>query len=374
MNNGLMGRQGFGAPLISGKEVAQVYPQDGQVLVYHEVDKRWRPENPSGATPDIATQPEAEAGTDNTKMMTPLRVAEAIVAQGAAGGGGGSYTVATAPDPSTRIGQTILVTDGANGLPCGALSNGSQWLQLHLGAGITATNPIGSLPGLVTWLDASALSLSDGDNVTSWTDESGHGNHAVDGGSPPVFHTNIVNGYPAVLFTRASTQSLSIPSNDTDFVFPGDFSVALVMKPVTWGGSSEGVLSHKFSDYDAGWVFYTNNYSASKFTVRVDREGTSEFGVDAATLSDVSTDNFALYVFQRSGSNLIWRINGSTDSITSAYGDAITGTGSDLYLGYSQTWGGFYNGYICEVVIINGALSTDDREALEATLMSKYGL
>lgn len=34
------------------------------------------------AAPTIATQAEAEAGTDNTKMMTPLRVAQAIAALG----------------------------------------------------------------------------------------------------------------------------------------------------------------------------------------------------------------------------------------------------------------------------------------------------
>ena len=34
------------------------------------------------ATPTIASQAEAEAGTENTKMMTPLRVAQAIAAQG----------------------------------------------------------------------------------------------------------------------------------------------------------------------------------------------------------------------------------------------------------------------------------------------------
>jgi hypothetical protein len=33
---------------------------------------------------DIATQAEAEAGTDNTKVMTPLRAAQAIAAQGGA--------------------------------------------------------------------------------------------------------------------------------------------------------------------------------------------------------------------------------------------------------------------------------------------------
>jgi hypothetical protein len=39
--------------------------------------------------PSTASQLEAEAGTNNTKMMTPLRVAQAIGALGGGGGGGG---------------------------------------------------------------------------------------------------------------------------------------------------------------------------------------------------------------------------------------------------------------------------------------------
>ena len=40
-----------------------------------------------GSAATIASQAEAEAGTENTKMMTPLRTAEAIAAQAAGGGG-----------------------------------------------------------------------------------------------------------------------------------------------------------------------------------------------------------------------------------------------------------------------------------------------
>lgn len=55
---------------------------------------------PSGG-PVIATQAEAEAGADNTKMMTPLRVAQAIDAQ-----------VPAPPDSMTLLG-TLTTTSGS---------------------------------------------------------------------------------------------------------------------------------------------------------------------------------------------------------------------------------------------------------------------
>ena len=51
-------------------------------VVLGTVDEAAGTFTPTGLPP-IATQPEAEAGTDNTKTMTPLRVAQAIAALGA---------------------------------------------------------------------------------------------------------------------------------------------------------------------------------------------------------------------------------------------------------------------------------------------------
>ena len=41
------------------------------------------PEGPAGVVPDLATQAEAEAGTNNEVLMTPLRAAQAITVQAA---------------------------------------------------------------------------------------------------------------------------------------------------------------------------------------------------------------------------------------------------------------------------------------------------
>jgi hypothetical protein len=47
----------------------------------------------TGATAAVASQVQAEAGTDNTTLMTPLRTAQAITALASGGGGGGGTTI-----------------------------------------------------------------------------------------------------------------------------------------------------------------------------------------------------------------------------------------------------------------------------------------
>lgn len=93
---------------------------------------------PSGGAA-IASQAEAEAGTDNTKMMTPLRVAQAIDAQvvfpapttsqvlaataGASAGAVGTYAFAySAAAADTGFGATLA---GSSLQPAGVASNGA---------------------------------------------------------------------------------------------------------------------------------------------------------------------------------------------------------------------------------------------------------
>ncbi|MBL9187929.1 MAG: hypothetical protein JNK23_10650 [Opitutaceae bacterium] len=58
----------------------------------------------------LASQAEAEAGTDNTKDMTPLRVAQAIAALAPGGGGGGTVTSSGPP----TAGQVAVFSSGTN--------------------------------------------------------------------------------------------------------------------------------------------------------------------------------------------------------------------------------------------------------------------
>ena len=56
-----------------------------------------------------ASQAEAEAGANNTKVMTPLRVAQAIAALGGGGGGGGMTAVYKAADYTAAANEVVYV-------------------------------------------------------------------------------------------------------------------------------------------------------------------------------------------------------------------------------------------------------------------------
>ena len=65
-----------------------------------------------------------------------------------------------------------------------------------------AAGPGGVSDGLVLWLKASNLALSDGAAVTYWPDASPLGNHATQSNTSaqPVFYTQGLNGLPTVSF------------------------------------------------------------------------------------------------------------------------------------------------------------------------------
>lgn len=58
-----------------------------------------------------------------------------------------------------------------------------------------------TVAGLETWLEADALALTNGDPVSSWTDQSSHARPAISAGTNrPSFVTAALNGYPIVRF------------------------------------------------------------------------------------------------------------------------------------------------------------------------------
>jgi len=98
-------------------------------------------------TSDLATQLEAQAGTDNTKVMTPLRAAQAIAALGGMSGiniqrfdVSGTYT----PTASYRFAFCIVVGGGGGGAGCLSTQRASP------GGGGATTIGILNLSGLAS--------------------------------------------------------------------------------------------------------------------------------------------------------------------------------------------------------------------------------
>ena len=96
--------------------------------------------------------------------------------------------------------------------------------SLFLASGFFSQAPVG--PGgvgtsseLSVWLDASKITASDGDFLSSWSDQSGNGNNFSQSSAPlqPFFSANSsINGLPAVSFNSDFMQSGTIPSIESN--------------------------------------------------------------------------------------------------------------------------------------------------------------
>lgn len=98
---------------------------------------------------------------------------------------------------------------------------------------------------LVIWLKADSINLSDGANVSIWTDSSGTGNHftQVTGGLQPMFKLNQVNGLPAVQFRMAGAQIMRIVSGGTSLYVTNSGSLFFVGKLIQTNASGTTILN-----------------------------------------------------------------------------------------------------------------------------------
>src|SRR5580765_10921 len=240
---------------------------------------------------------------------------------------------------------------GRSPFPAGA----SQWMLVGLRGGAVVTPPFDptSIAGLKPWLKADALSLSDGDPVTTWADSSGSGyDVASSGAQRPIYHTGIVNGKPALQFVSVVSQfmqaktSLGISQPDTIFI---------VAKTV--GGGSGRLI-----DVATG----------ARQLLDVDDPATGHFRIFAGTLlADAVNYDGAFHVFAAvfNGASSFGYVDG-TQTITGNAGSAGVG---NLVIG-SDTTAAFMTGYIAEVLIYNSALSGTDRGNVETYLKTKYAI
>lgn len=135
------------------------------------------------------------------------------------------------PDPVTDN-LSVITLDGTSSYdPDGTIAS-YLWEQVSGPAGTIANSaaayttftpgagwmPI-DLAGLQQWVRADALSLSDGDPVSTWPDDSGNSRDFTQAtsGARPTFRTNIVNGLPVVRSDGTTDRMVSaLPMTNTD--------------------------------------------------------------------------------------------------------------------------------------------------------------
>ncbi len=208
----------------------------------------------------------------------------------------------------------------------------------------------GRIPGLELWLAADlGLSLNDGDPVTTWPDQSGNGNDAIQGvgANQPTFQDGVLNSRPVIRFDGVSEYLTSPVANPQPFT---------IMAIARWSVANNGYLID-------GEII--NRHIIT--------------GPDAATLR-----MFAGTLFNRAALPTNWNIIICVfDGLTSIFSinnneataDAGARAGTELTIGIDGTEAGNpFDGDLAEMAKYNGIVSLVDRDRLADYASNKYGI
>lgn len=311
-----------------------------------------------GGSVTFASRAEAEAGTDTTKSMNPLRTAQAIAAQAGVGSGVSIVTVLPAADATTHGKLYLLDKEGtsADRLYVGIQSAGGVYRLARLvydlvsaGGGYDAN----TIPDLLIWMKADALLLADGDPVSTWPDSSTNSNDATQGtsGFMPTFVENVVNGKPVVRFDGSDL--LQFGTN----VAAGAGTAFIVAK---YTGAIDAEAPALILN---GFSLYANTTSL---------QGTWSMYLNDQVDTGVPNDTFAVLGFQmRAADDIDVRVNdGAVSHLSSGSGfyprsSSQIGTEDSL-----QQW---LTGDVAEFLIWDRVLSDEEYLVTLAYLMDKYG-
>ena len=225
--------------------------------------------------------------------------------------------------------------------------------------GAAATLPVA---GATLWLDASQITgLSDGAAISTWTDATGNGRNATQetASARPTYKTNIVNGKPVARFdggdvlvianttlgfTRAATFFLVITKTGT---FGADEPIAGFVQslPTRIGYFVTGGGNLRYNSFGASFEHAASNYNNTTSII-------------SHTIAN--------------GAAAGWR-NGASA------GTAAPSIGSDwpannYEIGHMLTLTPYFTGDIAEIIVYPSALSTANRQAVEAYLAAKYAI
>ncbi|ARN57263.1 hypothetical protein [Sedimentisphaera salicampi] len=240
--------------------------------------------------------------------------------------------------------------------------------------------------GLILHFDAGDITgLSDGDNISEWQD-SATGDTAVGDAYPqagtgaPTYKTNVINGLPAVRFSRVEEDVLV----SSDFALPepsNGLTVFIVCKGGASGnveraaqiGSSNGTASHLMGldvSSNTSGCRYNNGFSLTAADANPVEAG--QFHIGVRQMPDGGTHSELFYSCNDLEAENIQANNPSNAITFDKYNNDITlgcGRGPD-----GQWYPDFYEGDLAELIVYNQQLLTSEMQIVGDYLSQKYNL
>ena len=256
--------------------------------------------------------------------------------------------------------------------------------RLSLGLGVQNTRRIKSgssapfsptdLSGLSLWLKADAGVTLSGSNVTAWADQSGNGNNAnANSGQEPTFVSSFSNSKPAIEFDGQVQVIQIADANNLDFL---NMSVFIVLKYINQGTGNNIVY---FKNADAGspadpamygLVSSTAQNNVVSFSLNVGD------WADYQTSIDITNSIPKILSMTYDGTDQNVYSNGSFSDQFNIGGNIATSTGLFQIGGYNQSFNAaeYFNGRIAEIIMYNRAVTSIERQQVEAYLNTKYAI
>jgi len=246
-----------------------------------------------------------------------------------------------------------------------------------------AAPPPGWVPsdkaGLIAWFRADTVSVDGGNNVTSWTDQSGNAYNATPTGTAPKKVNSVINGNPVIRFVAADNGRLTFASGISLLDKDTANTVVFITKATAQlTGGSFGV----FLGLGTSSTTRTSFFNAETATYGQLNAGGGTAGTD--TNVGLTTFNYysAFYslISQYNGggsfstaANYSWLTNGSTNNPTNFAGAVNTTTGENCIGAFGPSALN-YDGDIAEIIVWNSTLSGGDQTSLLSYISSRYGI
>ena len=233
-------------------------------------------------------------------------------------------------------------------------------MRVEFRNGIPPVEP-GSLNDIALWLDVadtSSITKDSSNKVSNWADKSGNGGSASQStaANQPTFTASGLNNLPTLSFDgsndylRSSTLNISQP-----------YSIFMVAK--TTGGSGRDYLFDGIVDNNQRSLIALNN------------SGKVQLWAGSWANSNINTPSgyFTIASVFNSASGVV-SLNGTAVSSLNTGGRNLS-NGITIGANYPSTpTADFLGGNIAEILIINSALDTIDRQKIEGYLANKWGL
>jgi hypothetical protein len=140
-------------------------------------------------------------------------------------------------------------------------------------------------------------------------------------------------------------------ANNAAFNFgTGSFTIEFWLYcTVPWTSlNNPGIAGQKSDDFSNGWQIYRNtSVNTDKMNIRIMED-------DYPSTAVPVTGSWEHWAVVRNGTTLTWYKNGVASGSYSGVSANITDSGGTFFMGFTQTWSGYFRGYISNLRIVKG--------------------